>query len=239
MQPDIRFYLMLYEHDSATADKEIYDNTELLVAKTRKKYPNTEILKEGYAIDSKQFINTTYFFTNPPTGYANLDRIKANLSKLTSKSELVLRGHGDVNGCKLAGVKPDILARGLAGLGLWRDCRINITGCELGVCKDKADKDLSGCSAEEAGKGSFAQIFQKTLFETTPRGLGTEVHARTKVVVVDDDGSKQTGVTGRKGTYENHQPRSKIIFRIWGWRNTSDGVKATQSYQYAGSKLDR
>jgi hypothetical protein len=224
---DRRLFVVFYEHNSDTADSEIFSNTELLKSKPHPGRPAIPTETVSYPFDKHNFINTTWFvrnnnLANQTLAIMNLER---ELDKLTDASELILRGHGNVMGCRLSMIGPEVLARSLIQFGLKHNCRINITGCDLGRNKTYKDASRMAASAADVGTDSFAQIFQKTLWAEAK--LCNEIHARTSVVTVDPKtGRKQTKPLDGSGGYIGKQPQSKIIFKI------DQGGAQTMTYAY-------
>jgi|GEM_PF-1927916 len=215
MTPDRRLYFTIYNHENTTADQEIFDNTKLLIDKSRRKNPNTIVDEIRYAVD-RNFINTTWYFLNNSLAKQTncLTEIRKKLKSLTVHSELVLRGHGDVKGRKLSRISPEVLARGLLALGLSESCRINITGCSLGRNAHSGNGIPADNAVNAVSGDSFADVFVRTLVKEG--GLTPAVHARTNIVTVAGDGSKETRrFNGEKGEYEHQQHNSKVIWRVF------------------------
>lgn len=148
------------------------------------------------------------------------DYLSKILKLATDRSEIVIHGHGDVDLNRINGVSASVLAVGLTTLGLRANCRINITGCDLGRNAQISGAARAGATASELGSRSFAQTFQSELFRNA--GIRCQVHARTSWVVVRDDGSKNTVLFNANPSASSvpftdmaaKQPKSKIIFDI-------------------------
>jgi hypothetical protein len=213
MNPDIRYYFEIIEFTDQ-GDETIYENTRKLVAKTQRKYPQTTLWVDNIVLP-EDYINTTWFFCNNAQMAPKRATVSYRLGRLGDRSELVIRGHGDVANNKVSRVSAEVLARSLHELGFRANCRINITGCNLGRNSNIAGaaRGDAALSATAVGSGSFAHVFQAELFKL---GLRNIVHARTSNVSVLDDGSKQTDAFDDPDTQISKQPRSKIIFSVDG-----------------------
>jgi len=221
MKADIRYYFLIVKETDAGIET-IYVNTERLIAKTKRKYPDTVVLMETIPgtvvlIDNiplpTDYIDTTWFFCNNEQINDKKPTITQNLRRLTNQSELVIRGHGDVKNNKVSRVSAPVLARALVNLGFGADCRINITGCNLGRNPNIANGDRAVATATNIGTGSFAQLFQAELFKLGRRNV---VHARTSPVTVAEDGSKKTFDFALEEAAIAKQRHSKIIFSVDG-----------------------
>ncbi len=221
MNPDVRFYLVLYNYEKKTSDIEIFNGTENLTKKSRKKSPSTQIYAASYPID-EAYIDTTWYFCNNPVAHATLqyEGIRRALFYLTNNSELILRGHGNLRGQRLSRVSAEVLARGLLKLGLKANCRINITACNLGRNETIGGTDRATASADDLGSNSFADVFLRTLVDEG--GLRPVVHARTSQVKVKANGSKTTrlfdddGLDAADATHVHKQSHGKIILSVDG-----------------------
>ena len=216
MRADRRLYMIIYNHESNSADQEIWDNTQRLIKKSNTKYPGTVTKIVGYPV-TKYFINTTWnFLNNDLTSKVNaITELNGELKKLTNQSELILRGHGNVKERRLSRIAPEILARGLVECGLGVNCRINITGCNLGRNPQTAGTTRGTASVDVVSADSFAEVFARTLYEETDGDLRPQIHARTSTVTVVSSGSKETWLFDESvDDRMNKQPHSKIILQM-------------------------
>jgi hypothetical protein len=210
--PDIRYYFEIIKF-TAQGDETIYANTRKLVAKTKRTYPQTTLWQDNIVLP-EDYVDTTWFFCNNNQLAAKKDTVRRRLGGLTKDSELVIRGHGSVVNNKVGQVSPEVLARSLHELGFRANCRINITGCNLGRNSNVNGGDRGkAVSAASIGSGSFAHVFQAELVKL---GLRNEVHGRTSLVSVLDNGTKQTDLFTDEDVQVTKQPQSKIIFSVDG-----------------------
>lgn len=252
MEVEHRVYLIIRNvtRDDGTTDesldKGIETATDKLTEKIRKYFPTTwavdyPVIYEEY-INSKSFLEDDY--AERQRGAQNYLRDALNWLQAINpeKAELVIRGHGSrmtqvAPANRVGGVLPRDLAAGLVRLGFNSNCRINITGCNLGRSPTFAKNEvglgykvgqefedaLNAAEVSDVGKESFAGRFQRRLHEYGK--LTNEIHARTLPVLVGDDGHKKTRNSNEIGvdevntpngkySYTHSQLRSKIIFTI-------------------------
>jgi len=209
MTPDIRYFLQIVE-EADTGEETIYVNTRRLIGKAERT-GGFQVWNDNIVLPAL-YINTTWFFCNNYQINGKKSTISQRLGSLTHRSELVIRGHGDVRNNMISQVSAEVFARALVELGFAVNCRINITGCNLGRNSNVAGADRKDKSASEVGTKSFAAIFQKELWNK--RRLTNEIHARTSPVTVTEDGSKETFDFDSERTTIHKQEHSKIIFTI-------------------------
>lgn len=209
MTPDIRYFLQIVE-ETDKGDETIYVNTERLIAKARQT-GGFKVWNDNIVLP-KAYINTTWFFCNNDQINGKKTTISLRLTSLTNRSELVVRGHCDVQNNMVAHVSAEVFAHALVELGFAVSCRINITGCNLGRNSNVGGAARRDQSASEIGAKSFSAIFQKELWNK--KKLTNEVHARTTPVTVTEDGSKETFNFDTEDNPIHKQAHSKIIFII-------------------------
>jgi hypothetical protein len=209
MTPDIRYFLQIVE-ETDKGDETIYVNTERLIGKAKRTGGFT-VWNDNIVLP-RVYINTTWFFCNNYQINGKRTTVSQRLTSLTDRSELVVRGHGDVKNNMVSQVSAEVFARALVELGFAVNCRINITGCNLGRDSNVAGAERRDKSASEVGAKSFAAIFQKELWNK--KKLTNVVHARTSPVTVTEDGSKETFDFDTEDNPIHKQAHSKIIFTI-------------------------
>ena len=209
-------------------DHVIWNATQSLRGKkVTKGMAQSDIMEYNLDLLANAFSYTTHFLQEAiksSTTNEGLPPLKTCLTRLTMHSEIVIRGHGDVDNNRVSGVTGEVLARTLIAEGLKADCRINITGCNLGRNSQTPIGDVADTPAATTGTGSFAAIFQKTLWAEA--GLTTVVKARTRYVGVNGDGGKDTTDTLTPINWQSKYKHSKIVFRI-----SNSGVQ-TMAYDY-------
>lgn len=198
---------------SASGDNEISNGTRYLSEKAKKKGLPVETV--FYLVNGDDFIGTSHYMRNmnPLLDKKSLMAIREGLKKLTNKSELIIRGHGNFVMCTVSKVSPAAMANFLCDMGLNVNCKINITSCKGGRAWQHTGNNVSALSAEDVSVGSFAKKLQEGLFI---HGLkSNEIHARVQNVIVNTDGSKTTRTHGsdEKGNHTSKQGNSKLILR--------------------------
>lgn len=254
---DRRLFLVIRNVNYDREDQDIIDATIRLQNKARNLNPVTKVVT--YSVNNAE-CEKGQCFDGWSIGASEQDALRDELAWLQSgqRPELIIRGHGtratqDVPSSSLAGVKPHVLAQGLVDFGLYTNCRINITGCNLGrgpafaagKTGDEFATALDQAFAADVGTGSFAAKFQIALFNTEingVRGLENEIHARTLAVWIWHDGTKRTTASHQMGTRDENdtknttlvsrQKNSKIIFRIKNDANR-DGYAQTMTFAYS------
>lgn len=218
MNPDRRYYFLIVT-EKDLGDETIYAHVNKLIAKAKIKYPQT-VLNSTNIVIPNNYVDSHYSFLFNGQIIHKKGYISETLKQLTNRSELVIHGHGDVDQNRINGVSAPVLAVGLTSLGLRANCRVNITGCDLGRNAQIGGAARAAATASELGSRSFAQTFQYELYRNA--GLCCQVHARTSWVVVRDDGSKNTVLFNANPSpaavpftdMAAKQPKSKIIFDI-------------------------
>ncbi|QSA95846.1 C80 family cysteine peptidase [Methylococcus sp. EFPC2] len=206
-----KYYILQIVKETDAGDETIYKNTDRLIGGYLKKYNLASIPTDNIVLPS-DYIDTTWFFLNNSQIIYKKAGLSMRLKGLTDHSELIIRGHGDVNNNRVSRVSAEVLARSLIELGLQASCRINITGCNLGRNSNISGNERGTKSAQDVGAGSFAALFQKELYRL--RGLRNRVHARTAPVTVLEDGRKETFDFASETNGIHHQAHSKIVFTI-------------------------
>ncbi|WP_020481417.1 C80 family cysteine peptidase [Methylomonas sp. MK1] len=154
-------------------------------------------------------------------------QLREQLVKLTDKSRVYIRGHGDWIEATSGGIKGEDMADTLHRLGMPRVKVISITSCKGARGAYFKSNLLS------KGDQSFAGQFHARLHD---HGIDTTVYARIHNVFVTDEGfaKKYGGKLGEKSTRDtfdaepdegiaagddkhvNHRPESKMKFE---WKN--------------------
>lgn len=141
---------------------------------------------------------------------AALNDIHNALRSLTDKSELILRGHGNVTMGTLSRVSGKQMAIFLHEMGLAANCKINITACKAARGRGQKDADAMSIGASVISDNSFARSL---IDQLCTYGLRNTVHARVQNVAIGDAGKKTTRVHGAASGHAHKQAHSKIIFQ--------------------------
>lgn len=160
--------------------------------------------------------------------------LRTALSKLTWKSRLYLRGHGDWKSQHLGSLNPKRVARRLSRNGLCSAPLISITGCCLAKNRKHTDHQVVDTAFANSMK-SFAQQFHWFLMQDY--GIGCALVARLRKLSVAntqfDPMNQGMKFTSRDGKNYYHQPRSKVRF-VW----VSEFKQRIEYVDYAGPEED-
>lgn len=188
MANDKRYYLMVVR-DTDAGTETIYTHMNSLFAGAKAKHIGTEFMQDNIIATASR-TDTMYDLLYNGQMIYKTQSMKVKMQGLTERSQIIIHGHGDVDACRINGVLPEALALSLTSLGLKVNCRINITGCDLGRNSGISGAARAQANAVSMGSRSFAQRFQRSLYDNA--GLRCVVHARTSWVVVMGDGKKRT-----------------------------------------------
>jgi len=204
-----RLYLVLIEqHDTA-----IWDNQVRLMVKhravTHVNYECRVNITGGFL---ELMLSHRYDLYKPMIGKRDdLYWLKLYIPILMADEDgkLITRGHGGLKSYGTMG--PECFADFLIDMGLNKDITIDMTGCSLARGPNVADTAVHANTAAAVGAGSYAQRFQRALFQK--RGLRCRVHARTFTFTINAAGRKETR-DPMTGAWVHKAPHSKIIFTI-------------------------
>jgi len=139
---------------------------------------------------------------NAKVGPEVLKDLVDRLGKLTAKSRLYIRGHGDWINQRVGSCSAEGLAD-LIGRFLPKTLLISVAACQAGRDKGSGEAHRVVMSAD-----SFASKFHKLLKE---KGCKARLYARVYVVRVRPSGTKGTG-TSNSHEAVTHRKRSKNLF---------------------------
>jgi hypothetical protein len=152
----------------------------------------------------------------------SIDRIKAHLPRLTAKSRIYLRGHGDFKNQKLGGFLATQVFNMLFENVAFHVGRVSVTGCSLA----RPDALAAGTDFDPA---TSLNTFPGRLFDLLSRERVDSMVARVHNVQVTPTGHKQTRVGN---DWLDKRGQSKVMFE---WK---EAVAASRWYVYGVDDKD-